>query len=128
MRGVRNGSSMSRARVPRDPNPHVLVLNGAWDLARRDELASLLFDVVRSAPQQVVLDLTETEVVDCESIAMIQNCAERLRARGGGMSIVVPCRAAGRILDASGLAGTVPFFQSVDDACDRLTATPESLV
>lgn len=116
---------MSHARMPRDPEPRVLVLSGAWDLARRDELAGLLFGAVRSAPRQVVLDLTAVEVVDCESIAMIQNCAERLRARGGGLSIVVRSREVARILDASGLAGTVPFFETVDAARDRLTATPE---
>ncbi|HEY3529719.1 MAG TPA: STAS domain-containing protein [Nocardioides sp.] len=119
---------MSRARAPRNPEPHVLALSGAWDLSGRDELAALLFGVVRSTPQHVVLDLTDAAVVDCGCIAMIGHCAQRLRVRGGAMSIVLPSPAARRILDASGLAGAVPFFDTVDAARAPLTATPESLV
>jgi anti-anti-sigma factor len=96
----------------------------AWDLVRRDELARLLFDAVRSAPREVVLNLSGTTVVDGESVSTILQCAARLRARGGGLVVVVSSPPALRILDAAGLTGDVPVFETVAAACSGTVPAP----
>jgi anti-anti-sigma factor len=118
---------MAVSPTPRRAETRVLALRGAWDLARRDDLAALLFDVVKTTPQQVVLDLSEADLIDARSMAMIEQCAARLRSRGGDLSLVVSTRAIHLVLEAVGLTESVAVCASVEEAEALLRPAPAEL-
>lgn len=68
-----------------------IALEGEWDIARREELRTLLSDAVaRATPEQVfVLDLREVTFVDSSALSIFLNTHRRLTRAGVKMGTVV---------------------------------------
>jgi MFS superfamily sulfate permease-like transporter len=117
---------MLGARPPRELQPRLVVLRGSWDLARREELAGLLFDLVRS-PRDVIVDLREAGLLDHASVEMVWQCAERLRTRGCALAVVTASAATLLLLEASGIPGDVSVCETVEAARCSLMSIPEAI-
>jgi anti-sigma B factor antagonist len=73
-----------------DETTVVLALHGDADLHSAGELDDRLGEVVDDGPSALVLDLSQTTVVDSMTLGVFIRGMKRLRERGGQFRVVVP--------------------------------------
>jgi anti-anti-sigma factor len=93
----------------------VVSLAGEWDIYRRDELRTRLEPAYYE--QQVILDLTAAKYVTSTLIcALIVAHKHRQEHRLPQAMLAVKSAFVRRLLEATGLDGFFPIFESVEDA------------
>jgi anti-anti-sigma factor len=93
----------------------VVSLTGEWDIYRRDELRTRLEPAYYE--RQVILDLTAAKYVTSTLIcALIVAHKYRQEQRLPQAILAVKSAFVRRLLEATGLDGIFPIFESVEDA------------
>ena len=100
----------------KDQGPLIIRLDGDWDLARKEELASILRTGYERA--EVVLDLTETRYIDSTALAEFAKMRKhRVEHRGFEPThFVVPPGNISKLLNIVGFDKIFPTYASLPEA------------
>jgi anti-anti-sigma factor len=105
----------------RDIETRVILMDGDWDIARRDELERLLKPVYES-PGNLILDMHAVNYADSTILAALIVLRNRRRSKGLPLpNLVIGSRQVRRLLSIAGLGEAFPAFESLDAARDSLT-------
>lgn len=100
----------------RNIETRVIVLNGDWDIAKRDELEQLLKPVYDS-PGNLIVDMKAVTYADSTILAALIVLRNRRRGKGLPLpSLVIGSRQVHRLLSIAGLDGAFPIYESVEEA------------
>lgn len=86
-----------------DRHPFTIVLFGEVDIARDEELATLVDDFRRSGSGDVDVDLTAVEFLDSTGLSAVSRLRDIAEERGGTVRLLSPRPAVRRVLDVSGV-------------------------
>ena len=91
----------------------VVALSGELDLATAPQLRSCLAPLVTSptAPQELVLDLSELCFLDASGISALLTVQRALAARGGRLALRAPSRLVRRVVKVLDLDGLLPVVR-----------------
>lgn len=106
---------MSSVRVEQSSGGSVVVVSGDADLTMTDALSAALARAEESGPR-VAVDVAAATLVDSRTIGVLLSCSERLRSRGGGLSIVGAKPDIRRLFTTIGLDREFAFFDSRKEA------------
>lgn len=90
-----------------DDAVRVVEPRGDVDLATAQALGSVLREEVAEAPEEVVVDLSETTHLDSSGVAVLLNAQRRLTRVGSRFAVVAPAGAPRRVLELTGVADTL---------------------
>jgi anti-anti-sigma factor len=94
----------------------VILLDGDWDIARRDELERLLKPAYDS-PGNLIIDMHGVNYADSTILAALIVLRNRRRAKGLALpSLVIGSRQVRRLLSIAGLGEAFPLYSSVEEA------------
>jgi anti-sigma B factor antagonist len=105
-------------RTKRGPGVLTVEAIGDVDAAAADELNGAL-SASAEGPEPaelVIVDLTETNLLDSRSIGILADWRARIRARGGTFAIAGARPEVRRLFTMIGLEQTFDFFATADDA------------
>jgi len=104
----------------------VAVLRGEYDLGNAPALRRQLVDVLRQRPVGVVIDLSQVSFCDLACIRTLVALRRRAEALGAWIRLAAPPPLLCRMLDLTGLGGSLPVFGDVEQALrgPRGRATP----
>jgi anti-anti-sigma factor len=106
------------ARDPRE-EPHVIALEGEWDLSRGDELRSRLESACAHA--HVIIDLARVSYIDSNCVAMLVSMRRRRIAKGYAAGhLVLPSGNIRLIFEATGFADLWPIAETFGEALHDL--------
>ncbi len=107
----------------RDTQTQVVVLDGDWDIARRDELEKLLKPAY-DAPGNLIIDMYRVNYADSTILAALIVLRNRRRGKGLALpSLVIGSRQVRRLLSIAGLLEAFPLFESLEAAKARDSLT-----
>lgn len=100
-------------RVTREGATVVVALSGELDLATAPRLRSCLAPMVTAAtaPQELVLDLSDLSFLDASGISALLTVQRALAARGGRLCLRSPSRLVRRIVQVLDLDGLLPVVR-----------------
>ncbi len=102
----------------------VVVLDGDWDIARRDELERLLtpaYDFLGG----LIIDMQAVNYADSTTLAALIVLRNRRRKKGLALpSLVIGSRQVRRLLSIAGLGEAFSLYESVEEAKARDALTP----
>jgi anti-anti-sigma factor len=100
----------------RNIETRVVLLDGDWDIARRDELERLLKPAYDS-PGNLIIDMHAVNYADSTILAALIVLRNRRRGKGLALpSLVIGSRQVRRLLSIAGLGEAFPLFDSVEEA------------
>jgi anti-sigma B factor antagonist len=95
----------------------VLRLGGELDLYNAEEVRTALAEAIDSAPQRIVVDMSEVEFVDSTALGVLIEARSKLGRDGLALAgLQLDTR---RTLQVSGLDRHLPVYESVEDALAR---------
>ncbi len=102
------------------PDCRTIVLEGEWDIARRDELSAVIEDALASFDSNttIVVDMRATTFIDSSALAILVSLYVRLRAQD--RRLITLCTSDGaprRTIDLLGLGERLGLLES--DPADR---------
>jgi anti-sigma B factor antagonist len=90
-----------------DDGVRVVEPKGDVDLATARQLGTVLRQEVAEAPDEVVVDLSETTHLDSSGVAVLLNAQRRLTRVGSRFAVIAPRGAPRRVLELTGVADTL---------------------
>ncbi len=93
----------------------VVAIEGELDLSAAPSLKWTLFDLIESAPTQLVVDLSSTSFMDSTALGVLLAFKRRF-AREGGLAIVCARSNVLKIFEFAGVDGAFAIFPSIDQA------------
>ena len=87
------------------PEGALVTVRGELDMHTAAQLADRLFEVIRQAPQRVVIDLAATSFMDCRGALPIAQARDRLPAQRCQVILRRPRPLARKVLAVMGLDG-----------------------
>jgi anti-anti-sigma factor len=107
----------------RNVETRVVLLDGDWDIARRDELERLLKPAYDS-PGNLIIDMHGVNYADSTILAALIVLRNRRRTKGLALpSLVIGSRQVRRLLSIAGLGEAFPLYSSVEEAKARDSLT-----
>lgn len=103
------------------PATRVLVVHGDADLHTAPELRERLRGAISSGATALVVDLSETEVVDSTSLGVLLGGMKRLREQNGQLRLVVPRAELRRIFEITMLDRVFALHDTQEDALTALS-------
>ncbi len=107
--------SRVRARTPQLAAGSTIVIACANDGV---ELADRLRSSLELGAHRVVVDLGPAEMVDASTLTTLKRLGERLRSRGGDLSVVCRSHGLANLLDLTLLNRSFAVFPTLDAALD----------
>ena len=104
-----------QARTPQLAAGSTIVIACATDGV---ELADRLRASLDLGARRVVVDLGAAEMVDASTLTALKRLAERLRSRGGGLSVVCGNGHLAKLLEVTLLSRSFAVFPTLDAALD----------
>ena len=99
-----------------DSEIRVILLDGDWDVARRDELERLLKPAYDS-PGNLIIDMHGVNYADSTILAALIVLRNRRRSKGLALpSLVIGSRQVRRLLSIAGLIEAFPLYDSLEEA------------
>ena len=97
-------------------HPHIVTLDGEWDIARREELQKLL-EPSYETPGEVILDLRTVTYADSTILAGLIVARNRRRGKGYPVPrLVIGSRQLRRLFAIAGLDDAFPIYETLDEA------------
>jgi anti-anti-sigma factor len=87
----------------RSRHPFTIMLFGEVDIARGEELATLVDDFRHSGSRDVDVDLTAVEFLDSTGLSAVSRLRDIAADRGGTVRLLSPRPAVRRVLEVSGV-------------------------
>lgn len=115
-------SALMRVRSRTSGTRTILAVSGEVDLASASVLRSAISAVFGAGAAELLIDLSETQFMDSAGLHLLvdtQHEASRLRRR---LAIVCPRGPVRRVVDITGLAGTLPLHEDVASAARCVNA------
>jgi len=81
-----------------------VTVRGEVDFYTVDELRACLEAAVASAPEQIVIDLSELDYIDSAGLGVLVSTLRRLRQMGADLVLQAPSAGTYRLLEIAGLA------------------------
>jgi anti-sigma B factor antagonist len=102
----------------------VIAVRGEVDLFTAPELKKAVGDAIDAGRTRVVVDLTKTTFLDSSGLGVLVGALQRLRDRGGALSIVNVDAAISRTFSITGLDQILAIRETLDDAIAALATEP----
>jgi len=103
----------------RNIETRIIVLDGDWDIARRDELEGLLQPAYDS-PGNLIIDMQAVNYADSTILAALIVLRNRRRGKGLALSsLVIGSRQVRRLLSIAGLNEAFPLYDNLEEAKAR---------
>lgn len=99
-----------------DPRIRLLALSGELDLATEREVRAELAQAAGDRSRELVVDLRPVTFIDSSGLALIVHAHLQLERQGRALACVVRDGAVRRLLDQTGLADTLPAFDTPEQA------------
>jgi anti-anti-sigma factor len=100
------------------PGQRVVLLRGEHDLATSAEVAGVVANVVGTC-RSVVIDLSETEFIDCSIVHVLEESRDLGRARGHQVTFQIRTGSfVERVLDLTGMLDALPVYRTRADAIE----------
>jgi anti-sigma B factor antagonist len=96
---------------------YVVTADGELDLSTAPDLTEVLGGDV---PPVLVVDLTRVTFLSAAGLRVLVSAAERARRHGRCLGLVADGRLALRVLRMSGVAASIPTYESLSDAVREL--------
>ncbi len=111
------------------PGVAVVTIEGDLDAYSAPDLRDTYVDLINEAAFQQVFDLSAVARIDSTGFGVIVGALKNLRARGGGLALVVPFEAADvrHALTITGLAKTIPHAETIEGALGLLQPEADEL-
>lgn len=107
-----------------DADGAVIAVRGEVDLFTAPELKKAVADEIDSGRIRVVVDLAETTFLDSSGLGVLVGALQRLRDRGGALSIVNVDAAIARTFSITGLDQILAIRETLEDAVAALESEP----
>ena len=109
-----------------DQRIRVLTLSGELDLPTERRLRADLSEIAGDRSRELVIDLRGVTFIDSSGLAVLVHTQQQLERQGRALGCVVRGGPVERLLEDTGLANTLPVFDSLEAAADEvLRAAPE---
>lgn len=112
---------LTARRTPYRDDLCVVTVAGELDMKTAPILAEALDG---DTPAVLVADLTRVTFLSATGLRVLLAAAERVRAQGRCLGLVTDSRLALRVLRMSGVAASIPTFESLSDAVRELAPRP----
>jgi anti-anti-sigma factor len=117
------GQELTIRREGGADGPVVLVVGGELDMHSAAELRTAVADVSATAPDGLIVDLTDVPFLDSSAVGALLEAAARTRERGGGFAVVVGARTQSRSrLDLTGTSRVLNVCHDRDEALELVGA------
>ena len=107
---------------PIDDSRQVVAVAGEIDLFTAPELKSALSEAIESGHTRIVVDLTDTTVLDSTALGVLIGAVKRLRSRDGRLTIVNVDENIAKTFEITGLDKIFPISSTRDEAVKALDA------
>lgn len=102
----------------------VIAVRGEVDLFTAPELKQAISDAIEGGRTRVVVDLAQTTFLDSSGLGVLVGALQRLRDRGGALSIVNVDAAIARTFSITGLDQILAIRETREDAIVALETEP----
>lgn len=116
--------SLAARRIRYRDDLYVLTISGELDLKTAPELSDLLNGHL---PPVLVADLTRVTFLSAAGLRVLVETAGRAREEGCCLGLVAEGALALRVLRMSGVAASIPTFESLSDAVRELAPRPDTV-
>jgi anti-anti-sigma factor len=100
------------------PGQRVVLLRGEHDLATSAEVAGAVANLLGTFPS-VVVDLSETEFIDCSIVHVLEESRDLGRVLGHQVTFQIrPGSLVERVLDLTGMLDALPVYRTRADAVE----------
>jgi anti-sigma B factor antagonist len=103
-----------------DAGTLIVDIAGEIDVYTSPKLREQLVALVGEGARQLVVDLEDVEFIDSTGLGVLVGVLKRIRARGGGMSLVCSHDGLLRVFKITGLEKVFPIYASVGEATGSL--------
>ncbi len=104
--GVAAGAGLASIETGTDPSGFAVVkLRGEIDISNAEQIGAELARIVETGTRRLVVDMSALEFMDSSGIAMLLHTA----AQVDSISVRNPSTVVRRIIEATGLEGTLPI-------------------
>ena len=103
-----------------DVDRHVIAVRGEIDLFTAPELKQKLTDAIEAGTTRIVVDLTETTVLDSTALGVLIGAVKRLRSREGALVIVNVDQNIAKTFEITGLDQIFTILSTREDAIAAL--------
>ncbi len=105
---------------------HVISLVGEVDLYTAPEFKAQLLDAIGRGGRHVIVDFTETTFIDSTTLGILVGGLNRLRTRGGELSLVCSDRNITKIFEITGLDQAFAIYPTRAEAAEHAGAPSRS--
>jgi anti-sigma B factor antagonist len=105
-----------------DQSTHVVAVRGEIDLFTAPELKSALGEAIEGGRTRIVVDLSETSVLDSTALGVLIGTVKRLRSRDGRLTIVNVDQNIAKTFEITGLDQIFTILGDRDAAVNALDA------
>jgi anti-sigma B factor antagonist len=105
---------------PLDERTHVVEVAGQIDLYTAPEFRQRTHDVISRGTTRVIADLSGVGFMDSTGLSVVVSALKRLRTTGGALSLIVTDYDIERLLEITGLDGSVTIYRTREEALDDL--------
>jgi anti-sigma B factor antagonist len=100
---------------------HVIAVRGEIDLSTAPELREQLESALQQAEPSILIDLTECDFVDSTGVALIVEAWQRIgEQEKGRLALCCPNSQVRRVLEITGIEGSIEMHSERDDALAQL--------
>jgi anti-sigma B factor antagonist len=117
-------SQLRARRTPYRDDLYVVTVEGEVDMGTAPQLAKALDGEI---PPVLVADLTGVTFLSAAGLRVLVDAAERAHSQRRCLGLVARGPLALRVLRTSGVAGSIPTFESLSDAVRELAPRPASV-
>lgn len=94
----------------------VICVAGELDVLTAPRFASLITEIIRTRPVDVLVDLRETDFIDSAGLHILLNAQRRLRQRSSRLAVICASGPVRRVLELSRLIDTLCVVASIEEA------------
>ena len=111
---------------PIDAERHVLAVRGEIDLFTAPQLGRVLAESIEAGRNRIVVDLTETSLLDSTALGVLIGAVKRLRSRHGTLVIVNADPNMAKTFEITGLDQIFTILPTRDEAIEAVAPAHDS--
>jgi RNA polymerase sigma-B factor len=108
-------------RTNRTDETDLVAVQGTLDIATTPRLRTLLLGRIANGARQLIVDLSETDMIDCTAVGVFFFVREHAEQHGGTLRAVAAHGIALRVLEVTGVAKTLGAYDTLDETLTALT-------